>query len=418
MEKLLLVIKKYKWFILTILFWIILYLLIIIFDNKYEFLPWSDIKLYEKIASEVFEGKIPYIHTFSEYPPASFIVFIIPRIFVEGMVLYRRLFEICNLLYGIGTVFVASQAIKLIKKSDWKYQLVFQSIALLILSQLLLGKYDAFPMFFTSLGVYFYLYSEKENKQLFQKLAYAIITFAGLTKLYPLVILPILFVKEFKQKKYKDLIKNIIICVITTLPFLIQVLSGLDGISWFLNYHENRGLEIESTYSSVLLLLNQLGLINDVSIVYTHASYGISGTLTNFFSSLSLLIFLASYFVLILIAFFQDWSKDVSKKIIQFSLLTIGTFVITNKVFSAQYILWFFPYLMIVPFLYGKKTKGTLITATLISCVLTVMIYPIFWLTFNKGHLGLTTVLLIRNALLVFILLYTVLKVKPIHPVK
>jgi hypothetical protein len=307
---------------------------------------------------------------------------------------------------------------KLIKKSEWKSQFVFQSVALLILSQLLLTKYDAFPMFLTSLGIYLYLYSEKETKRLFQRIAYAIITLAGLTKLYPFVILPILIIREYRLKRYNDLIKNIIVCVIATLPFLIQVLSGIDGISWFLSYHGDRGLEIESTYSSVLLLLHQLGLIKDISIVYTHASYGISGTLPNFFSSLSLIIFLVSYFVLMLIAFFQDWNKDVSKKIIQFSLLTIGTFVLTNKVFSAQYILWFFPYLSITPFLYSKKTNVVLIITTLLSCILTIMIYPIFWLTFNKGHLGLTTILLIRNILLVAILLYTIYKLRLIHKTK
>lgn len=394
--------KRNKIFLLAIL-WLSFYLLIIALDARYNFLPWGEIKLYEKLALEFLSGKIPFIDYHFEYPPASIIPFIAPRLFGQTQESYRIVYQFLNLLFTFLTLYLGAQIMYLINPKREKGIGIIQTILFFILIQLVLTRFDVFTMFLTGLGIFLYLAGEKQKRPIFQTVSYAVITLAGFVKLYPFLILPIFAIKEFRQRKYKLLIVNLILCLLTALPFIILMLIGWEGTKSFLSYHGERGLEIESTYSSILLLLNQIGILKDVRIIYSHASYGISGNLADICSKLSFPLFGITYAATLIMLAKQSWKDAVARKVIAASLLVILLFIITNKVFSPQYILWIFPLATIFAFIFKKKFKRLILALIFSSSILTILIYPVFWEIYNKSNLFLTLLLMIRNIFLIIL---------------
>ncbi len=98
-----------------------------------------------------------------------------------------------------------------------------------------------------------------------------------------------------------------------------------------------------------------------------------------------------------------------------YTLLFLMLFIITNKVFSPQYLLWLLPVVVLVP-LEGKARRGFL-WAFILICVLTTVAFPVLFMKdlvaegsaqlpvalwkFNAPSARLAAVLVLRNVLFV-----------------
>lgn len=171
------------------------------------------------------------------------------------------------------------------------------------------------------------------------------------------------------------------ICFALILPFLL--LWGTDLFA-FLSYHSERGLQVESIYSNLILLLHHLsGLPAFVS--FNYGSFNINAPLAESLLTLSSLVLL---FVLLGcygyggLAFyragragkFDDRRHAIELLATLVCLLLLGA-MLTAKVFSPQYLLWLFPCYVLVG---NDGRAATLFQVMLpLACALTTLIYPL-----------------------------------------
>ncbi|PTY37838.1 hypothetical protein BGP77_15305 [Saccharospirillum sp. MSK14-1] len=171
------------------------------------------------------------------------------------------------------------------------------------------------------------------------------------------------------------------VCVALVLPFLL--LWGADLFA-FLGYHSERGLQVESAYSNLILLLHHLaGLPATVS--FNYGSFNINAPLDEALlklSSVLLLTVLFGCYGYAGLAFYragQAGKLDDRRNAIELlaalvCLLLLGA-ILTAKVFSPQYMLWLFPCYVLVG---NRGRAATLFQVMLpLACALTTLIYPL-----------------------------------------
>jgi len=372
---------------------VVLGLLLIVFLRTVSV---SDVVLYRSYALKVLGGQIPYVNFFFEYPPASIIYFLLPALFTVTQNQYVIAFACINVVLAILTILFSREMVLILKKNS-KKAVLLMSLCLMILINLLLTRYDLLPAFLLVLAFYFYLKNPK--KYLF--LAIIFVTLNGWVKLYGFILLPFFVIPELKARDFKRLKTILLSFFLASLPFILLMLLNLEGLKWFLNYHGSRGLEVESTYSSVILTLSKLHLIPKVLLEYSFGSVNlITDTLL---PKLTFIFFIAAYLLILFKAFKSNWEKDPIKKLLLFSTLTVLVFVLTNKVLSAQYLLWLVP-LVVIGSLLLQKAKARLVQILFVlSCILTVIIFPNSWAEFLHGSLLITLLLLARNIFLVVV---------------
>lgn len=392
--------KKHYVYIILLCLWVLFYVLIRGYDAQKNILHFSELDLYERLGREFLSGQIPFIDAQFEYPPGSVLPFAIPALFSSNTESYRTISEVINLGLSFATGIIGAQILGLFNKFQKNAFLIFYSNAFLLLTQIFLDRFDVYPMFLTALGVYLYLQGEKNNKTLLKSLSMIGFVWGGLIKLYPFFLMPIFFIFEYRKKQYKTLLYMLFAIIITLIPFIPIAIFGFDGIKNFWDYHSTRGLELESTYSSVLLLFG------NVVITYSHSSFGISGQCTNLAANVSTPLFLISY-VLVLATIFKRY-----RKVQQYDMTLLGVlvvillFIVTNKVFSTQFFLWLFPFLFMIPFLVKSSLGSKLIFTSLVATFLTIVIFPNGWEALKEKNSLVVYILLVRNILVIGLFLF------------
>ncbi len=389
--------KNKKYFVLAV-FFILLYLVLVLLDLSLNFIPWGDVKLYESIARKIQTGSIPYIDYFFEYPPGSILVYIIPAVFTSTTEAYRRVYEFLSLGAVVLTLVIAHKTFSEHLKVKNKLVILLNIFSLAVLLPLGLERFDTITMLLVAIAVY--LFFKKQEK--YRVLCYMLLTLGGLIKLYPFLLIPILAIYDVKASNWKILLKSFFASLLVTSPFLLLILYNTNGLKFFLDYHTSRGLQLESTFSSLLLLLNNLGITKDLKIIYDFATYGVDSSLSNLLAKLSTFIFLFAYVGIII----RLWVLKSLKKplVVVAAVLSVMSFILFNKVFSTQYFLWLIPITYFsIEIVFSKKSKNLLSSLLFISAVLTILIYPLGWEYLNKGDLLMSVILFARNVILLLI---------------
>jgi uncharacterized membrane protein len=186
-------------------------------------------------------------------------------------------------------------------------------------------------------------------------LAWAVLALGVMTKIYPIVIAPIFLIYELSQHHYKEVLREIPLFVLTAQIIIMPgfFISPTGFVNSFL-VQMHRGLQLESTYSSFILLSQTLGLTK----VYIEsagpliASMDVISPTASFLSEIAPFVMVLEL-ILIYWLFYRRYSNkmgDLSPKkqpdmvnIIYYSFLAILIFIIASNVFSPQYLIWFFP---------------------------------------------------------------------------
>ena len=376
--------------------------------NTFSPLAISDVVLYKNISDKIILGWIPYTNFHFEYPPLSALFFVLPRIFTSNFIVYMYIFSIISLLTAYFCIFISYKILKLYyQKFDFKRIFLYCLIFILLYLILIIFRYDIYSAFFTALGIFLYLLSYKIKNKTYHLLSYIVIVLGGLLKLYPFLILPIFFISDLKQNNLKAFFKTVIYgCVLIILNFYF-IICAIPGILFFLKFHSGRGIHIESFYSSIILFLYNNGIISDVSVVHNFCSLNLSGHIPILLSRLYPYIFFIIYCSFIFFVFKRiNWSKNLPKNIIFSSTIVILIFVLFNKVFSPQYLLWLFPMIFMLDVFNNKKYTISFIF--LIATFLSVLIFPIYYEALVSLNYLIVLVLLIRNVLLLVILIMTI----------
>ncbi len=197
--------------------------------------------------------------------------------------------------------------------------------------------------------------------------AYVALAFGVLLKIYPILLLPALFIAEQQAEERMVLPPRFL--SLTALPrslwhtlrgirhwqwkhclLFLGVIGGVTGIFALVNfqgaietqlaYFAQRPVQVESSGSTLLWLSSLFGA--SLKITNEYGSINVVNPLSNIVSLISTLLLVVGFTYCIL----MQWRGRID--VVQTGIALIFVFIATGKVFSPQYIIWLIPLLAYV----------------------------------------------------------------------
>jgi uncharacterized membrane protein len=357
--------------------------------------------LYYKYAGYMLDFQMPYSDFSAEYPPLAMLWILIPGLFSFSELTYQIAFGVevyLFLLAGLVCVYrIAGTYIEEPKRLCDLY-----IVLCIVMFDFIIDRYDIFPMVMCLAALYF-VRTERLS------LAWVMIAVGTMTKLYPALMAPVLIIYLCMNGRKMEALKGVGICVligcITMLPFFI---ADPETMLMFLTYHMDRGMQIESVASSVLMLLGYFDII-DIGYIFNYGSDNIYGAVPDAVAGCMLYLMAASI-AATYVAYgskVRHADKDMFPRFNAACLAVIMLFMLVNKVLSPQYIIWMIPFVTVmIPHLESEwKMRSVIIMGVMIGLTQLNMV-------FNYVIVGLgepltlpgILILIVRNGILVFIL--------------
>jgi uncharacterized membrane protein len=382
---------KFSWLVLFAIFHGLIYFWI--FHTSIYQTLFSDLGIYYEYASNIIMGKFPYLDFAIEYPPFSLLFFLIPRLIVENIGAYIFVFAIEVFIFNLVVVYVIWEIAKRLRLNQIACLTIY-TVSLLAIGPIILERYDIIPAVATLLSLYFYT-----RKQL--KLAWLFLALGIVIKIYPIVLIPFYIISHINQRDLKQLKAGIfILLLVLVISFLPGVFLDANGLWQSFIYHTERGLQIESSYASVLIFLHNIALIT-VKVGYDAGSIILVSDLADTFSTVSFWAMTLSLGIIYL--FFWNLSKhhknDTNNLVVNYSFVAIAIFILMGKVFSPQYLIWLLP---LVPLVSGQL-RHVIWPFFVATCGATYYIFPLNYYELMRLEPTVAKILLGRNALLLFV---------------
>ncbi|BAU14554.1 hypothetical protein LEP3755_51030 [Leptolyngbya sp. NIES-3755] len=353
----------------------------------------ADMRLYYNYSSQIAQGQIPYRDFPVEYPPLALLQLCLPQLFRVGSDeffrhLYYVIFAALNvILCGITAVLVAKMAQQQ-SKQDFRRTIALFSLLVVLNAAIILCRFDMLPALLTALAVW----CVTINRPGWAGIS---IGLGIMTKLYPIVLLPVLGLYYLTRRQYvegsKFLGGSVLAVAVSLLPFLP---IGLGNLLVITQYHQARGIQLESISAGLLLLARQLGWV-PVDVVINYGAFHLVTPVAAPILKALPFVFLGTWSLAVLSCFkrFQLERRSnyatIDRTLMICSMLVLLTFVVSSKVFSPQYLVWLLPF---APFLRTKQAR-----VFIVICGLTLAIFPFLYDSLIELQLFPVLLLNVRN---------------------
>ena len=382
-------IRRHKWVLLS--FGVAHILVFIVpFDEIGQ--TYSSTGIYFDYASKMMAGLMPYRDFAVEYPPLALLFFLLPRLLASTPQSYATAFAVETLLFslaGMLAVVLVSQRLGL---RSWKPVAAYTAF-LLAIGPIVSHRYDIFPAILVLLALYAFL-SERH------RWAYALLAAGIMTKVYPAALLPVFLLHHYRNYSNKGIRSALLAFTATgiaiALPFFLVSPGGLfDSFS----YHAQRGIQLESTYSSLLLVAGELGWLS-VGREFTFGSWNLTGTAADVMAHVSMFVLPLALGATYRMIYRHVRTRPPSAQdLVSYMLLVLIVLVATSKVLSPEYLVWLLP---LVP-LYSGRFKYRAWGVFFVVGVLTYIVYPLRYADLIWLHTDAIVLLLERNVLVVIL---------------
>lgn len=334
-----------------------------------------DVELYYRYSSYVMQGQIPYRDFNVEYPPLALGPMVVPQLlnlgFTRGFRGYVLLLFLQNLLLCALSGYLLS------KMATWAYgpqgsrRVTAAYWLLLIVSlPLLLQRFDIFPACLTLLGLWFLVVQRPTLSGMALGLGVA-------AKLYPVILIPVFGLYYLTRRQVGACVRLVVGSAIGTCLVLLPFATvGFSQLTAFLQYHKLRGLQLESIPAGLILLAEKLGWTS-VDLVVNYGAMHLKSALADGTVKLLAPLFLVAWGLAVVscVKRFQASRKlpdrQMAPALAQATALLLLVFIVTNKVFSPQYLIWLLPF---IPFLKPRQV-GLLIAIDWLS----LLVYPLLY---------------------------------------
>jgi len=361
----------------------------------------TDISLYFADASKLASGLLPYRDFTLEYPPLSLISFGLPRIITSSNTLYTKIFQFEVLVFDIIGLVLIFDIARRLREAPWKALSIY-TLGVLAVGPIIIQTYDLIPAVMTLAAIYLF-WLEKHNA------SWAMLALGTLTKIYPIVIAPIFLLIYFKNRQLKQIRDGVVtflaVCLITILPFIVL---GSGSILSLVSYHSQRPVQIESTYSAIVLVLAKLGFTT-VRAEYSFGSLNIINPTATVLATLSPYIMVVSLLIVYWFIYRQvKPGKSQFTRLGAYALLVLAITMATSKVLSPQYFVWLIP---IFPLICGRWRTPILAIFILIGG-LTYEIFPVLYSELQNSQTTAVAILAARDVLLVMLAVLAMVSLK------
>jgi hypothetical protein len=207
--------------------------------------------LYRTWSSEVLDdGSAPYSETHIEYPPGAVPFLVLPGVFGTTVEPYRLAFVVMMVVADLlGLV----ACLRIAKRWNSPTAPWLWVILVGLLGPLAYARFDLVPAVMTAWAI------ERAAHDRWGW-AGAWMTAGGVAKIYPFMLLPLMFVSSTNRKRF--VWAAFAVLVVGVLP----VLTSLDDV-WrdVGGYHLSRGIHVESLSGSILFIASRQGLVGQLA---------------------------------------------------------------------------------------------------------------------------------------------------------
>jgi uncharacterized membrane protein len=372
------------------LFVLFIVLIYCVFFTTFYHTPYSARGVFLNYAAQVLQGQVPYRDFNMEYPPLALFFFVIPGLASTSLTTFSLFYKAEVLLAILIGLFLIYLLARRMGKAPWKMMLVY-TLSILAVGPITAEQFDIFPAVLTLGSLYAFITGKN-------KTAWALLALGALTKIYPLFLAPVYLAISLRNRWYRTagegILTGLVIGAVIAVPFII---IGSDSIKSLAEYHLQRGIQLESTYSSFLLICDKLGLV-PVNLVFNFGSWNLTGGLADTVTRLSGYL----QIVLILIAYWFIYQrtkpgKSQSTRIGTYALLVLTIVMIISKVLSPQYLIWLIP---LVPLVF-QRGRYYILIAFILTGTVTFYLFPHAYLELIDLGTIPVIVLFARNLLLI-----------------
>jgi hypothetical protein len=371
--------------------------------------PQQDVMLYFQKAEALVSGGVPYRDFPFEYPPLALVSMVVPYVVwprTEGpdFETYRWLFVGWEgLLLALLVIVVTRIADRLAgaEGAAERSTAVGQVAARLVLLTIatapsLAWRFDLFPALLAAIAVLAALEGRAA-------VAGVLVGLGVLAKLYPAVLVPVLvaaWLAPVDRRRLGRFGAGLVVTVV--LAMLPLVLLAGDAVWSFVAYHWDRGLHIETVPAGMLLLAVESGFPTPLVI----ESYGVVGPLATAYLRIQPWLTVAGFAALASVAVMRcradvrTSGRVVAGSVIRLATASILLFLVTNKVFSIQYVVWLVPFAALL-------SRGQFWLAAA-AAALSVWIHPLFYMRLVDQATFAVVLLNLRNGLIVALLVWVV----------
>lgn len=280
---------------------------------------------------------LPYRDFHAEYPPITYAWFLLPRLFGSSLELFRQCYflQITLLLYAVT---FASYRWRRAQgdRIHFARQCTIAAGFALAIGQLLTERMDLLPAALILFGAIAMWQRRYAHASIWWVLGM-------LTKLMPAVLLPLPFFERWKQDGWKSAVRMALPaagvgCAII-LPCLVMNPQGFLGM---FTHHTARGLQIESVYATLLMVLHWV-IPFTMSVATASMSDIIAGPLAQWLALWPTKLLLAGVITTLWWLLRRGWTREI---LIPVLLLPLFAFVGASPVASPQFVIWTLPLIL------------------------------------------------------------------------
>jgi hypothetical protein len=323
----------------------------------------GDVTLYERYATQVLDGELPYHSFFFEYPPLSLVALVLPK--ATGLDYAISLRLLMWVLLAVSLVAV----LHTLRTLEADAVRLYGAAVLIGSSPALIGpitfeRFDAWPAALLSVSLALLTARRWTGGSVLLALAIC-------TKLYPIVVAPVALARVVSatgaRMATRAAAAGVIAAAVVTLPFAAIGLGGL-GFSYYVQF--KRPLQLESAGAAVLLGLDRLGLAD------TTVQSGLSKDLAGSAAAAVALASTAVQLAAIAAAAWWFWQGPRGRfSTLTAAAATVVSFVAFGKVLSPQYVIWIVP---LVP-LVARRIWLPAMALTVAAAGLTGLYFPLHY---------------------------------------
>lgn len=357
-------------------------------------------------AETIFSGVFPV----TEYPPLILVFIAIPRLFGSTPWGYETAYVAQMFVFMVVGLLISSRIAGTVGFDRRKAMIAYAILTLLML-EFVLDRYDMIVMVFTLASVMMFLERRYDW-------AFVLLAAGTLLKVYPAMFLPIYMICMIREGRVGQAMRGFVVFVLTGLIVVgICLILEPGAITGFLGYNGNRPLQIESVAASLIYPLSMLGIIDTWIQPSTAPGSFLSDNLIGSVPDavaevlLPLLVVLVAAVWFLYIGVCRRRSGGSVRPMCLAVMACLLMFLVVNKVFSAQYVIWLIGPVLCVMFLSDEAFAKRMFLIVLAMFVLTQLNFA-----YNIGYLGGGTgindlgmiLILVRNIVVVAMLWLTV----------
>jgi uncharacterized membrane protein len=364
-----------------------------------------DLTIYYQNSFRFFYGQLPYRDFALEYPPLALLPFVLPRIAAFGMPIdfsgYVWLFLFQNAIFS---TLIALAIARIREPAATAPALAVYALLVAVSAPLLPWRYDLFPALLTALALLSLVRERPGWAGIWLGLGVA-------AKLYPIVLLPIFGAYYLAGKNWPALLRlalgGVAAIAVVLLPFILIAPGPLVS---FLRYHELRGLQLESLPAGAIVLAHVVGL-TPARLDFNYGALHLVSPLAAAALKWLPVVFIALFAAVLAscLARFREehaaHGRVAGESLAIYCVAALLAFIITNKVFSPQYLIWLLPF---APLL--RLRQAGLLLAIF---ALTIRLFPFEYEDLLAMQLAPVLLLNLRNLLAVALLLWLLIDRAP-----